>query len=152
VRVLFLDLDGVLNAGHGPLDPACVARLNRITDATGAVIVVSSMWRWSVHLYALIEALEDAGVTGEIRDVVPTCVAWISVYEGWRERDDRLTSPDQGEAIRLWLSDNPKVVAYVVLDDQPIDTGNTVRTVTDGALGLTDEHVARAIAILGGAA
>jgi len=64
-RALFLDFDGVLNhadflyAGHPQtvasphynydkresFDPAAIARLNQITDATGAVIVVSSSWR-----------------------------------------------------------------------------------------------------------
>jgi len=29
MKVIFLDIDGVLNAGHGPLDPAMVDRLNR---------------------------------------------------------------------------------------------------------------------------
>jgi hypothetical protein len=57
--VLFLDIDGVLNSTAywwregqdvpmgqaGAIDPAAVARLNRIIEATGAVVVLSSSWR-----------------------------------------------------------------------------------------------------------
>jgi len=155
VRVLFLDLDGVLNAGHGPLDPDCVARLNRIIDATGAVIVVHSMWRYSVHPRALSWRLEDYGVTADVVGCTPIVPPWAGEFPGESLEDPRLTSPSQGEAIRLWLADHPGVTAWVVLDDQPIDTPSrhTIRTVSaGGALGLTDEHAERAIAILGGAA
>jgi len=41
-KILFLDFDGVLNHGAGPFHPECVRELNRITDMTGAEIVVHS--------------------------------------------------------------------------------------------------------------
>jgi len=55
MKVNFLDIDGMLNSGQyikvldgdfdvpiNQMDPVAVARLNTITDATGAKIVVSS--------------------------------------------------------------------------------------------------------------
>ena len=62
MRIVFLDFDGVLNSHAyfnartekfedvgeaGELDPTAVERLNRIIDATGALVVVSSSWRYA---------------------------------------------------------------------------------------------------------
>lgn len=159
MRVIFLDIDGVLNAGHGLLDPEMITRLNMITDTTKAVIVVSSMWRWSLTPTQLESELRRSGVTAEISSATPTCPAWVSTWPGWYTRDERLTSPSQGDAIRLWLADHPGVTAWVVLDDQPIEVNEARVVRTWSGLywddkGLSDEreHVERAIAILGGAA
>src|SRR5262245_22677615 len=65
-RVLFLDVDGVLNheaafttmkLGPAPIDPACVAQLDRVVEATGAKIVLSSAWR---NLPGLERKLRDS--------------------------------------------------------------------------------------------
>jgi len=62
LRIIFLDIDGVLNnpgtyaptaPWRGELDriirvpiaPECMQRLNTLTDATGAKVVISSSWR-----------------------------------------------------------------------------------------------------------
>jgi hypothetical protein len=47
-NIIFLDIDGTLNkfcVGSLDFDPSCVAAFNRIIDATGAAIVLSSS-RW----------------------------------------------------------------------------------------------------------
>ncbi len=45
--VIFLDIDGVLTsfAAHEQLARACVARLNRLFQASGAIVVLTSSWR-----------------------------------------------------------------------------------------------------------
>lgn len=57
MRLLFLDIDGVLNA-HEPLDPEVmcgqihkdkVMLLNDVLRQTGAFLAVSSAWRYIVH-------------------------------------------------------------------------------------------------------
>jgi len=51
-KVLFLDIDGVLNASYEsePLIlPECARRFNRIIRETGAKVVISSSWRNFVH-------------------------------------------------------------------------------------------------------
>lgn len=57
IPVLFLDIDGVLNA-HQPLDPAVMSSiiradkvkiLNAVLKVTGCQIVLSSAWRYMVH-------------------------------------------------------------------------------------------------------
>ncbi len=43
---VFLDFDGVINRGSGRWVSALVTQLNRITDRTGAKILIHSSWRW----------------------------------------------------------------------------------------------------------
>lgn len=52
MRVLFLDIDGVLNhravfvpGDVAPICPVALARLKALIERTGATIVVSSTWR-----------------------------------------------------------------------------------------------------------
>jgi hypothetical protein len=84
MKVVFLDLDGVLNTfedhppgAHtkvktpsgiiitvgvgGDFSPDLVANLNMITDQTGAKIVVHSTWRHTYDLGELREILAKAG-------------------------------------------------------------------------------------------
>ena len=68
-RFIFLDIDGVLNhhrtrerhRGHIGIDPHCVIWLNRLIEMTGAVVVVSSTWRYSFGYVQTIEQLYQAG-------------------------------------------------------------------------------------------
>jgi len=80
-KVIFLDIDGVMNS-IGPrvqdprglvdfLDPGNVAVLNTIVAATGAVIVISSMWRLHTPFPELLASFAAAGCTGQIVDITP---------------------------------------------------------------------------------
>jgi HAD domain in Swiss Army Knife RNA repair proteins len=153
-KVLFLDFDGVLNtyASHDTLviEPTKVARLNRITDVTGAEIVVSSAWRNALKLPALRVALNRSGVTAHVLAATPT-----------------IPERSRGDEIRWWL-DRPgrleRVRSYVVLDDNSLGYPtphadhpfvHTVQLRRDGERllyrrGLRDEHVERAITFLNG--
>ena len=78
-RVIFLDVDGVLNNGSwamemydkgirvyrdGILFEPALERLKRLVDATGAIIVVSSSWRQIPTAYGhLKDWLEKFGMT-----------------------------------------------------------------------------------------
>jgi len=66
LRLLFLDVDGVLNVGGtancGALVPELVARLHWVLVATGAVVVLSSSWRLFAELRPLIIAALPAGL------------------------------------------------------------------------------------------
>lgn len=80
-RVIFLDIDGVMNSvATRPhtreglvswLDPANVAVLNQIVEATGAVIVVSSTWRLAMPFAELRANFRAVGCTAELVDVTP---------------------------------------------------------------------------------
>lgn len=120
MRVVFLDIDGVLNhcdtpSGLAtdteplpiPIAPECMARLNRLIDETGAKVVISSSWRkfarWQDLGPALVRHGLAADVIGETPDLVNDPV-WL---DRWRTREgapftyERL---ERGWEIREWLA------------------------------------------------
>jgi len=155
-RVVFLDIDGVLNstafflarremrglAGLAltregdlhDLDGDAIERLNRIVEATGAKIVVCSTWRLIHDIAWLRSHLAGQGLRAEIIDVTP------DIPHGTR-----------GNEILKWLDAHPGVSSWVVIDDTPSDLRQVRRNVvvTKFETGLLDEHVQDAIAILG---
>lgn len=146
MKVLFLDIDGVLNSDtfylnrpkeikHLPyplseFDPACVARLNRILDETKARLVVSSSWR---HDTFINRVLERAGIKTKVWDITP--------YGMGKPR---------GHEIKKFLSEHPNIENYVILDDVanmlPEQQSHFVQT--KYYYGLTDEDMEKAINIL----
>ncbi len=144
-RVLFLDVDGVLNNGvwaaqmyeqgvrtyrDDILYEPSLEQLKRIIDSTGAKIVVSSAWRQVPTSYQhLLEWLTKYGL--EVYDKTP--------YVG-RERGDDITA---------WFSRHPGKWQYVILDDdcdmaQHMD--HLIQTNFDA--GLTERDADRCIEIL----
>ncbi len=150
MKVIFLDIDGVLNRGgfsavaqSSSFDRPAIDRLNRVLDATGARLVLSSSWRYVVldgtmNLRGFEFLLRTHGLrTGALHD--HTCADEVV--------------PERGAQILRWLTQHAREVeAWAALDDQPLELGagaawRHVRT--DPAEGLTDEDAARLIAILG---
>ena len=161
MKVIFLDFDGVLNgadwlrktqngnvdpAGYAhyinnPCDPELVSRLNRIVATTNAKIVISSSWRIGYTLAALRGFLKKAGFEHP-----------HSIYD----RTPRLNGADdqRGDEIQAWLdryieTEKHHVETYVILDDDSDMKHLKHKLVqTNTLVGLQDEHVDRAIAIL----
>lgn len=138
IRVVFLDIDGVLinrrYASKNTADPRCVAELNRITDTAKAVIVVSSSWKhYGIEKITLI--LRQWGVTGEIAGVTPD-----------------IKGPRMFE-ITKWIDASPDYdwenSAFVVIDDEldamPFEQ---YRVLTDFEYGLNVVDADKAITIL----
>lgn len=113
MKVLFLDVDGVLNREienedffiFGDIEFDCLLHLASIVEDTGAKIVVSSSWRLPtlndnphIKLDMLKKELSTVGLT--IHDVTP----------------DLVLEP-RGSEIDEWLSKNPEVTNFVILDD-----------------------------------
>jgi len=144
-RIIFLDVDGVLNNGSWAMEmydkgirtyrddilyePA-LERLKRIVDATDAQIVVSSSWRQIPTAYKhLQEWLEMYGM--KVADITP--------YVGGCRGDD----------ITAWFNRNPGEWSYVILDDEDDMDGHMDHLVqTDFDVGLIDEDCERAISLL----
>lgn len=142
MRVLFLDIDGVLNSAaylaanpgafdrSGPnayvamFDPAACARLQVVLDVTGAKVVVSSSMR-VVHARATLQGFMEArGMRVDVLDVTP--------YGSYSCR---------GAEIRAWLDEHPEVTAYAVVDDDSDMDGVRDRLVqTTWEHGLLDAH------------
>jgi len=92
MKVVFLDIDGVLinqrYASKNTADPKCIAELNRITDTTGAKIVVSSSWKhYGLQKITLI--LKQWGTTGDIIGITPDWPEYERRWEimSWLEQE-----------------------------------------------------------------
>lgn len=146
-KIIFLDVDGVLNSeefarwlwdnhekkyrGYEMLDQKAILNLQDIVFITGAEIVLSSSWRISTtRTKQLKEQLLPYGLTIIDRT--------ISDARGTR-----------GDEIKEWLSRNPDVTHYVILDDDFDMIGLEDHFVkTTFAKGLLPEHAAKAIKML----
>lgn len=151
MKIIFLDIDGVLNTEkhiryllHNDLptqdndwcdffDPKCIVKLKKIIDQTGAKIVISSTWRF-MGLDKLRKKFEERGILGEIIDRT-------SLSRFMRER---------GYEIQTWLDNHDDVESYAILDDDvdmlPSQLKNLV--VTSWKNGISNKNVKDAIKIL----
>ena len=116
MKIIFLDFDGPIiplqsHTTRRPLErkawPDAVAALNRITDTTGAKIVVSSNWRMD-KILDMRKLLTGWGVTGEVIGMTP--VRFQQVDKVW-------TSAPRGREIGAYLKGRKDVESFVILDD-----------------------------------
>lgn len=138
MKVLFLDIDGVLNNFHQRnfgekfSQPSCAA-LNTIIHAVPDLkIVISSAWRiWGVEY--MKKVLEKNGV-----EKVDNIIDVTGNEHGIR-----------GHQIQCWLDRNPGVTGMVILDDES-DMGNLMNKLvkTNSFVGLTTTEAERAIETL----
>jgi len=129
-KVLFLDIDGVLNTeswhthavggtakdqyGY-TFDPVAVGNLKRIVDATGADIVISSSWKF-MGLSTLLEMWEDRGLPGRVIDITPN--AWSDEMLLNTNIEDLAEFSGKGYEIKEWMARHGKKVSnYVIVDD-----------------------------------
>lgn len=147
MKVLFLDIDGVLNSVYGvaPSDGPIMKegklrRVRRIVEETGAVVVLISSWRFhwdkkeekrtavgkKLHEVLLSHGIEIASKTPSHRD-------------------------GREEEIWTWLGLHPETKNFVVLDDAFLEAdfleGRVVKTAS--FRGLSESDAKRAIEILG---
>ena len=138
MKVIFLDIDGVIALpvpGRKTVLPsrACIEQLNRVTDATGAKIVLSSGRRFNPDIET---TLAEWGVRGEIIGRTPI------VGNG--------LGGNHAEEIGTWLANCLEPVeTFVILDDDPIDGELQSKAVsTNWATGLTSTAAEEAMARL----
>lgn len=113
------------------IDPRAVERLNRLTDATGAKIVVSSTWRSDSNLQ---EVFNLVGIKEPIHDITPY-----------------MRSRHRGSEIQEWLDKQTEPYRYVIFDDDTdmLDSQLPYFIQSDWLKwGLSDEDVEQAIHIL----
>lgn len=156
LRVLFLDIDGVLNSnqyllnnpgafdrgtpqGYLPMfDDAACARLEVVLRVTGAKIVISSSWRYGHTIEQMREYLAAKGVTAEVIDFTPS--GHISDLSGDASIETKMTC--RGHEISAWIDAHPELDSYVVVDDNSDMDGVRERFVqTTWEHGLLDEHM-----------
>lgn len=123
MKVIFLDIDGVLNVIATNRDqygdvfrPEFVENLARIIQETDAKIVISSTWRMS-GLDVMREMWQKRGLAGEVIGITP----YITTHE-LKELEESTGSDwlARGWEIAEWLKltkDEIQVDKYVILDD-----------------------------------
>ena len=124
MKVLFLDIDGVLNHEkhynwlhntdeatplqrvhpYTEFNPKSVKELNRILDETDAKLVISSSWRFD-GIPLLTNIFKHVGIYHKIYDITPSLA---NIYN---------TTLCRGKEIDKWLSEHPEVTRYAILDD-----------------------------------
>jgi hypothetical protein len=177
MKVIFLDIDGVMNCQEEMLamlkqnpknrsdvslpSPTKCKLLKQLVDETGAEIVLSSSWRRSLNaIQNIIDTFRPYGLRldGFTQEEVSVFKFKNTKFENVKPRhiyDGYLDSftDDRGAEIAYWLLRHPEVTNFVILDDESSDIiewlpDNLVKT--DLLNGLTEEKVLECIKILGG--
>lgn len=115
MKVIFLDIDGVLNVipqgfdKYGALfHQHFIDNLARLVKETGAKIVISSSWR-----YGNMKGMwKDRNLPGEVIGITP--------FEDQLIKKGKFKNYDEifrGHEIEDWLDNHPEVTNYVILDD-----------------------------------
>lgn len=149
MKVLFLDIDGVLNNRcsfrdwrlKGFYESHClgshlIERLNRIIDATNCKVVITSTWRCNRRKFPDLKAFEDLltffGCRLEVVGFTP-----------------RLPREFRGDEIQAWLDDHYGIESMVILDDDS-DMGHLMPYLVKTSMrtGLTSDCVRQAIDLL----
>ena len=163
MKVLFLDIDGVLNTKYWytqvnrntpkdkygyAFDPNAVANLKRIVEESGADIVISSSWK-CMGLSQMEDMWRDRNLPGRIIGITPNSVS-----------DEMLLNADidsielfhiRGEEIKEWLMKHAKrVSSYAIIDDMdnmlPEQQSHFVQT--NPEVGITEGDADTIITIL----
>ena len=136
MKIVFLDIDGVLNCKRTPnprkfpfiVDPVLLGRLNRLLELTGAKVVLTSNWRY-----------DPAGMFSARHYGVP----FVD------------TTPDLPNEPRCnptldWLRRHPDVERFIVVDDEDDELDDLPLFQPSRRTGITDDMVEGAAAYLNG--
>ena len=167
-KVIFLDFDGVLNTeeyfasleekglptedAFGTLFcPNAVRNLQQIIDATDALIVVSSSWRFA-GLETLKQMWKERALPGTLYDITSLYVADDYICTHIEDKDfdyhEAMTSTREME-ISTWLQEHSEVTDYVILDDLDSFRQHEAHFIKiNPRIGITNEEIKRAITIL----
>jgi hypothetical protein len=159
LSIVFLDFDGVLNSNAyltrllargseheaDTLDPIQVERLNKIVEATGASVVISSSWRHGRTTARLRNLLERQGFRGRVIGKTPE---WIRKTEG-----GLFAGETRGHEIQHWMDNADQygieVGTFIILDDDPNMAHLADRHIkTYLHVGMLEEHMEQAIEML----
>ena len=125
MKVLFLDIDGVVNRvgtrqryrGFMGIDPFLASMVGKIILDTGAAVVLTSTWR---HFQGGREEVD--------RHVYKTFDVTPIADTGFR-----------GEEVKMWLDDHPEVTRYAIVDDGSDFYADQPLFKTNWQTGITDE-------------
>ena len=154
MKVVFLDIDGVLNSNaydrvrdctkNTNIDETRIPLLQELVDKTGAVLVLSSSWRKHWH--------PDPNLCDESGRAINDSLAkyGLRIYDKTPQIGTQL---DRKAEIDDWLNYcGENVESFVILDDYAFGwdeyTNRLVKTDRYRGRGLEARHVAQAVALL----
>lgn len=128
MKVIFLDVDGVLNTGRFRkilkkreglsyedsqffFDPIAMKNLSSLVKENNAKIVISSTWRYDknnpkdMYWKMLIGNLREFGLEDYVIDITPDL----------REKYNTISC--RGYEIKEWLNNNKNIESFVIIDD-----------------------------------
>lgn len=154
MKVIFLDIDGVLNSRaydrkrnwneQSDIDETRLPLLKKIVDESGAKIILSSTWR--EHWDKKLEKCDGDGIY-----VNETFAKYgLEIFDKTPDLGIDFDRPDE---IKAWLgSSKERIESFVIVDDFRYGWGSLsdhfVKTNPNFGLGLEEEHVRKAIEIL----
>lgn len=165
-KVLFLDMDGVLNnvlyaqhvakkyggwespltVANTYLDPKNVAALKRVVETTHCKLVISSTWRTSHSLAEFQNLFLELGFPAD-------CVVGMTPEFSFRPSRlfDMPPATARGSEVKMYLDENPHIERYAIVDDisQFLSEQSDAFVFTDDNAGLTEADADELIAILG---
>ena len=164
-KIIFLDIDGVLNTEdwHSRMtkdapkdefgyafDPVAVANLGYIIEETGAVIVISSSWKF-YGVTKLREMWKIRKLPGTILDITPNTISDEILMNA--NLDEIEFGVCRGNEIKEWLSKHKSEISnYVIIDDfddlLPEQMCHAV--ITNTLIGITESDAEKSIMILNG--
>lgn len=157
-RVLFLDVDGVLNnresmmregGGMFRMHPPCVARLKALVEDLDAKLVLSSTWRMAFGkgIWTAVDALYAHGWKTNRRHFLGHTPLSSKMVGAFTSADRR------GAECERWIEENgePGDVYVAVDDDSDFAGFRGTLVLTQHEPGLTDEKAAEIRAAFGAA-
>lgn len=163
MKVIFLDVDGVLNSIddlmeyreknnikgsilYDDISDKRMILLKQLVDKTNAKIVISSSWRMPWLRQGRPKILNPEGLMFKLtKRLSDYNLNYIDVTPYLRD-----IKYNRGDEIRTWLLEHPEVKSFVILDDDSdmceFTETNLVKTTYQH--GLLQEHVDKAIEIL----
>ena len=156
MKVIFLDIDGVLNAfnknsksrcgEYSGIDKARVKLLSSLVAETGAILVLTSTWKYHWTSPYSSTNLYDTYLNRHLKNKG-------NLYITDKTREANLAQ--RGMGIKEYLSRHPEVDGWVVLDDEIFDDyqrrGIFPHLICiNSKYGIQEEDVAAAVKILNG--
>jgi len=153
IKILFLDIDGVLNSSYGKhtkvpehgclgVETRLKTRFKKILKQTDVKIVLCSTWR--LHDY-LIEHL-----TSELE--------WEDRYSGktdiwpWWGKEKCPYEDERQWEVEKWIDDHPEIEKWICLDDSvyPVNRPNGKKINVDTRFGLSEKQTKEIIQFFNG--
>jgi hypothetical protein len=126
MRVIFTDIDGVLNPHwRKKWSKSAVMLYNKICKEFDLRVVITSTWRTNHTIEQLQQIFTEQGIEIPIYDYTP-----------------HLGQEDRGLEIRQWLIENVDCIDWVIIDDKTSDIEPHVRNVVKcrSWIGLTKDE------------